>query len=267
MSNDEVAELGKLMVPSAASIVTVENLWRIMNVITKIGRTFQKEDIVNHPDSPYTDKVAIGRILSYLKYLGFITEKREKVEAKDGAQFVQKFTITETANKLYYLLQDGRREEMMKEWHDLMEKHDLYRIVQNELLSQTKKATIRELQDVIWKAYGGKHQSSFYKEGAEFIAELLDNARLVEYDKANGYISQIEVGETDLKTKFEIKHTSKSLAAPVGPDYVEFSYEGLYLKIKLDEKRLELAKGILNLLENQLQLKKPKNKVGKAEVE
>jgi len=260
----EISKKYNLMIPSDTSKVTVENLWRIISAITKIGRTFQREDIARHPDSPFTDKIAIGRFLSYLKYLGIINESRERVEKKEGKfQFVQKFSITDTASKFYYLLQDGRKEAAMAEWSNIIREQDLYRVITSELFSQTKKITIRELQDIIWKAYGGKHLSSFYRNGAEFIAELLSHAGLVEFDRSSGLISQKEYfAEEDMPLKLDIEHPTKVAGPPIGPDFVEFSYEGLYLKIKPDETRIGLAKGILNLLEKELQTGK---EAGKAE--
>lgn len=268
-----VEKLPNLVVPSDASKVTVENLWRTMNAITKIGRVFQKKDIASHPDSPFTGQIDIGRILSYLKYLGIISESREKIKDKEGkVQRIQKYKVTEKAQKFYYLIQSGRKEEAMAEWSNLIKDHDLYKIVAEELLSQTKKTTIRELQDIIWEAYGGKHQSSFYRNGAEFVAELLDNAELVEFDKSTGLISLKEyTAEKKLVTP-TIAHPIKVAGPPIGPDFMEFSYEGLYLKIKPDQTRIELAKGVLSLIEKQLQAKKKKtvneeHSVGKAEVD
>lgn len=259
MSKDSsIKKLDTLTIPSDPSKVTVENLWRVMNVITKTGRTFRKEDITGHPDSPFTDKIAIGRILSYLKYLGIVSESRERVEGEEGkVQRIQKFTVTDKAQKFYYLLQDGRKEGAMTEWSKLIMDHDLYKVVTHELLSQVKKTTIRELQDVIWRAYGGKHLSSFYRNGAQFIAELLSNAGLVDFDRSSGLISLKEyVGEEELPAQVTVAHPTKVTGPPIGPDFVEFSYEGLYLKIKPDQTRIELAKGILDLLEAQLQTKK-----------
>ena len=259
-NNSSIDELGNLVIPSDPSKVTVENLWRVMNVITKIGRTFQKEDITRHPDSPFTDKIAIGRILSYLKYLGIISESRERTEGKEGKVLItQKFAVTDTASKFYYLLQDGRKEEAMTEWSNLIRSQALYKIIISELLSQAKKTTIRELQDVIWKAYGGKHRSSFYRNGAEFIAELLSNAGLVEFDRSSGLISLKEYAEKELPARVSVEHPTKVTGPPIGPEFMEFSYEGLYLKIKPDQTRIELAKGILNLIEKQLQTKKEKD--------
>lgn len=251
----EALTLDNLKIPSDTSKVTVDNLWRVMNVITKIGRTFQKEDITKHPDSPFTDEVAIGRILAFLKYLEIVNEEREKIEGV--AKRVQRFTVTEKAQKFYYLLQDGRKEGALGEWSKLIKEHDLYKIVTQELLSKTKKTTIRELQDLIWKSYGGKHRSEFYRNGAEFIAELLNNARLADFDSSSGLVSPKEYpAKEELPHKIAIKHPSEAAGPPTGPDFVEFSYEGLYLKIKPDQTRIELAKGILDLLETRLQTKK-----------
>lgn len=260
MSNSTTDKSGSLVIPSDPSKVTVENLWRVMNVITRIGRTFQKEDITGHPDSPYTDKIAIGRILSYLKYLGIITETREKGEREEGkAQRIQKFAVTDKAQKFYYLLQDGRKESAMTEWSKFMMDHDLYKIITKELLTQTKKTTIRELQDVIWKAYGGKHRSSFYRNGAEFIAELLSNANLVDFDRSSGLISLKEhLAEKELPSKFVVEHPPELSGPPIGPNFMEFSYEGLYLKIKPDRENIELAKGVLGVIEKRLETKKKK---------
>jgi hypothetical protein len=269
-----VEKSGTLMIPSDPSKVTVENLWRTMNAITKIGRVFQNQDVAKHPDSPFTGKIDVGRVLSYLKYLGIINESREKIKDEKGkAQRIQKFTVTEKAQKFYYLLQSGRKEEAMAEWSTLLKDHDLYKTVVSELLSQTKKTTIRELQDIIWKVYEGKHQSSFYRNGAEFVAELLNNANLVEFDRSTELISLKEyIAEKELPATFTVTHPTKVTAPPVGPDFMEFSYEGLYLKIKPDRDRIELAKGVLDLIEKQLQTKKMKavneeRKVGKAEVD
>ena len=270
-NNTTVDKSGTLMIPSDPSKVTVENLWRVMNVITRIGRTFQKEDIAGHPDSPYRDKIAIGRILAYLKYLEVVNESREKIEGEAGkVQRVQKFTVTDKAQKFYYLLQDGRREGAAVEWSNLMKEHDLYKIVAKEF-SQSKKTTIRELQDIIWKAYGGKHKSSFYRNGAEFVAELLSKAGLVEFDRSSGLISLREyVTKKKPPTQVTVVHPTEVTGPPIGPDFMEFSYEGLYLKIKPDRDRIELAKGVLDLIEKQLQTKKEKTvneerRVGKAE--
>lgn len=255
--NEELStkKLDNLKIPSDPSKVTVVNLWRTMNIITRIGRTFQKEDITKHPDSPFTDKIAIGRILSFLKYLEIVNESREQVEGE--AKRIQKFVVSDRAQKFYYLLQDGRKEEALVEWSDLIKDHDLYKIITNELLSKSRKTTIRELQDVIWKAYGGKHQSSFYRTGAEFIAELLDHARLVDFNKSSGFVTPRENAvKEELPERVEVTHQTKVAGPSAGPDYVEFSYEGLYLKIKPDQTRVELAKGILSLLETQLQTKK-----------
>ena len=273
-NNTTVEKSGTLMIPSDPSKVTVENLWRTVNAITKIGRVFQKEDIAKHPDSPFTGKIDIGRVLSYLKYLGIISESREKIkDEKEKVQRIQKFMVTENAQKFYYLLQGGRKEEAMVEWSNLMKDHDLYKIIVKELLSQTKKTTIRELQDIIWKAYEGKHQSSFYHNGAEFVAELLGNARLVEFDRSTGLISLKEyVAEKELPATVTVVHPTKVAGPPVGPDFMEFSYEGLYLKIKPDRERIELAQGVLDLIEKQLQIKKEKavneeRRVGKVEAD
>lgn len=251
----ETLSVHNLKIPSDTSKVTVDNLWRVMNVITKIGRLFVKEDITKHPDSPFTDEVAIGRILAFLKYLEIVNEEREKIEGV--AKRIQKFTITDKAQKFYYLLQDGRREGALGEWSKLIKEHDLYKIVNQELLSKTKKMTIRELQDLIWKSYGGKHRSEFYRNGAEFIAELLNNANLADYDSSSGLVSPKEYpAKEELPHKIGIKDRSEVAGPPAGPEFVEFSYEGLYLKIKPDQTRIELAKGILDLLENQLQTRK-----------
>jgi hypothetical protein len=261
MSNNSNSEkTSGLIIPSDPSKVTVENLWRVMNIITKIGRTFQKEDITGHPDSPFTDKIAIGRILSYLKYLGIVSESRERTEGEEGKAYsTQRFTVTDTASKFYYLLQDGRKEEAMVEWSNTMRNHDLYKIVFKELLSQSKKATVRELQDIIWKAYGGKHRSSFYKNGSEFVAELLSNAGIIEYDRSSGLIYLREyIKEKELPTRVTVAHSTEATGPPIGPDFLEFSYEGLYLKIRPDQIRIELAKGLLNLIEKQLQTGKEK---------
>lgn len=271
--NSTVEKSGNLVVPSDPSKVTVENLWRTMNAITKIGRVFQKEDIARHPDSPYTGKIDIGRVLSYLKYLGIISESREKIKDEEGkAQRIQKFMVTEKAQRFYYLIQGGRKEEAMAEWSNLIKDHDLYKIVAKELLSQTKKTTIRELQDIIWKAYGGKHQSSFHRHGAEFVAELLGNAELVDFDRSTGLISLKEYTTEKKLVTPTVGHPTKITGPPIGPEFMEFSYEGLYLKIKPDQTRIELAKGVLSLIEKQLQAKKKKgvneeHSVGKAEVD
>jgi len=256
---DEMQER-KLVIPSDPSKVTVENLWRVLNVIVKIGRTFQNEDIAKHPDSPYTDKIALGRILSYLKYLGVITESRERSQMKEGKpEIVQKFKVTDAASKLYYFLQDGRRDDAMSEWANLIKSHVLFRSIRDELLSSSSKTTIRELQDAVWRAYGGKHQSTFYRNGAEFIAELLDNAGLVEFNRSSGLVSLIERPGKEEPVEEVVSTPRPTRGPPVGPDFVEFSYEGLYLKIKPDPVKIELAKGILELLEKQIQAKKTSN--------
>jgi len=170
--------------PSDPNVVTVNNIWKILFLIPKIGRVFQKEDIIKSEKSPLKHPLSVARVLSYLKYLKILEEERKPK---------QKFKIkkNDDINSLYYFLQCERDSDARIVWKKILSNHDLFLFLRDKLLTKQGNPTIVELQDELQKIKTGV-RAEYLKRGALFIAKLLDDAGLIRFDEPKGMIYKLE---------------------------------------------------------------------------
>lgn len=174
--------------PSSTAYVTVKNLWKISKVIANTGKTFTIKDLVDN-NSPINEK-NLFRILSYLKYLGFVNEKREKVNVEGKEENLQKWLQNEKREiaDFFFFLQDNRDVEAKRIFVEVISKHDLFLSVKEELLGQHPTATLVDLKDFLRKKVPGK-SPDYYTNGSKFVIDLLSDCNLIviegNYDKFN----------------------------------------------------------------------------------
>jgi len=169
-----------LKIPSS-SIVTHKNIWEILKIISKTGNGFSEEDILKH-NSPINEK-NLFRILAYLKYLGFIYEKREKEFVDGKEKTIQRWFEKEKKeiNEFFFLLRDNREEESKKIFKEIVKKHDLYLAIREELIKDKLSSTIIELKDYLRKKIL-KKSVGYYNHGVKFILNLLFFCDLITRD-------------------------------------------------------------------------------------
>jgi hypothetical protein len=186
---------GTIQLPSS-KVVSSKNLWAYLKAISRVGRIFTKDDLLKQ-QLPITSKTDMGRILSYLKYLGVLEAKRESIENKT----LLKWRVRESAENLYYLLQSERENDARREWTNLLKNHELFQLIRKNLLKK-ETATIIELQDFLREHHGRKWSAAFYRNSALFVAELFSDVGLIDYDKKKEII-KLKPEKPEIKEKKE----------------------------------------------------------------
>jgi len=166
-----------LKLPSS-SIVTLKSSWEILNVISKTGKSFTDKDVVKN-GSPINEK-NLFRILSYLKYLGFLIEKREKEMINGQETSVQRWVQGENKeiSEFFFLLRDNREDEAKKIFIELIKKHDLFLSIKDELINGHPSITVIDLKDYFRKKVSDK-SPNYYDNGVKFTIDLLLFCRLI----------------------------------------------------------------------------------------
>jgi hypothetical protein len=166
-----------LKVPSS-KVVTMNNCWEILKIVSKTGNVFSDKDLVNN-GSPVNEK-NLFRILSYLKYLGFIYEKREKEEINGKTTHMQKWFENEAdeVNDFFFFLRDNRENEAKKRFIKIISNHDIYNAIISELLKTRPSATKIELKDYLRRKLPGK-KPRYYDVGVKATLELLTFCGLI----------------------------------------------------------------------------------------
>lgn len=179
--------------PSDCAKVTPDNLWAYCIAIAKTGKSFEEKDLLKS-NPPHNVHDSIRRNLAYLKYLGFLVENREKRVINGKKEPIQRFIRNESdelVKDFFYLLASNRRDEAKKVWSRVLGKHSLYQGVYNLLLKDQGFATVIDLADVLRKQDGGGSNPAYYKNGAIFVAGLLDDAGLLKFNRTESRIESI----------------------------------------------------------------------------
>ncbi len=197
MAGMEKVEKFDVKLPSDATKVTVSNLWSYCLAIARTGKTFEAKDLLK-ANPPHTSEDPMRRNLAYLKYLGFLDEKREKL-VKDGKKVnIQRFNqrVKDALVKdFFYLLASGRKDEARTHWRRLIEKHAIFKLVKSKLFKETDLATLNDLEDLLRIQDNSKSNPQFYKSGALFVASLLEEAGLIKYNSVEGKLRPLSPEE------------------------------------------------------------------------
>jgi hypothetical protein len=253
----------KLKLPSQFGLVTVDNIRKFTRLLPKLTDTFENTDIVNTKEYTVNNLDALARILSYVKYLGIISERRDK---KNKRQY---FDLTEDGLKLKEALLYFGDQEYEKHWKELIKKSDLYTfIITNEEFVKYKQIPRSIFKKTIGEQLDMKENIKRISQGEDFILELLYNANLIKYD--NEYIrlpdkSVEEENETIEKQEIQQQEVSVDFTPKIQPTegYTYVKDDDFELKIKLNDLSFALLKSHLNTLELKLKsLKKEKNQYG-----
>ena len=185
-----------LKLPSS-SIVNLKSMLEILKIISKTGKVFTDMDIVKN-NSPVNEK-NLFRVLAYLKYLGFLYEKRERESINGKEQSVQRWYEEDKkeVSEFFFLLRDNREEESKKIFIEIIKKNDIYLSIKEELVKDKPSTTLIELKDYFRKKIPNK-SPNYYNNGIKFVIGLLrycglitqegNIIKLVETDKKETYV-------------------------------------------------------------------------------
>jgi hypothetical protein len=170
------------------SEVTVDKLWKVLEVFAMENRPMDSKDLSEAPNSPSKSEAICSSILDYLRYLGFLEERAHEVEAKR----ILKYEVVEEAKELVYFVQTSRPEEAVGEWAKILSRHPLFsKGIKLDFFEKQCKGmagTVTGLQDFLYRSDKGRLKSERYADGAKFLAELFSEAKLLDYKKESGQI-------------------------------------------------------------------------------
>ena len=125
MLQNETLKNVNLKLPSQFGLVTVDNIRKFTRLLPKLTDTFESTDIQNTKEYTVNNLDALARILSYVKYLGIMSERRDKKNKK------QYFDLTEDGLKLKEALLYFGEQEYEKYWREIIKKSGLYNFIVN----------------------------------------------------------------------------------------------------------------------------------------
>jgi hypothetical protein len=252
---NEASKNVKLKLPSQFGLVTVDNIRKFTRLLPKLTDTFESTDIVNTKEYAVNNLDALARILSYVKYLRIISERRDKKNQK------QYFDLTEDGLKLKEALLYFGEQEYEKYWKEIIKKSDLYNfIITNDEFVKYKQIPRSIFKKTIGEQLDMKENIKRISQGEDFILELLSNANLVKYD--NEYIrlpDKVVEDKEETNEKQEIqqrqqREESIGFIPEIKPTegFTYIKEDDFELKIRLNELSFALLKSQLNTLELKL---------------
>lgn len=232
------------------------NIWKTSEAIAKFGKTFTDEELAK-TDTPINEK-NLFRILSYMRYLGLLTEKREKRSVGDKQIPVQVWSQTgeKDVQDYYFFLQDKRHEEAKKKLKNILEKHDLFQSIKNDLLVPQKIVTDVDLRDYLRRHVPNK-SAQYYRLGANFVIDFLSSYDLIKKEDNKIKLPDSIEKQVDIITKFsedvrdvEIRNAAnKERALSEEPD---FKIGEIKIFMPKTMKNLELLKRIIPVIEFEI---------------
>ena len=182
------------------SEVTVDKLWKVLEVFSMENRPMDSKDLSEAPNSPSKSEAICSSILDYLRYLGFLEEKAHEVETKR----ILKYEVVEETKELVYFLQTSRPEEASGEWTKILARHPLFsKGIKVEFFEKQCKGmagSVTGLQDFLYRSDKGRLKPERYADGAKFLAELFSEAKLLDYKIESG---QISITKEPIKTQVD----------------------------------------------------------------
>lgn len=247
-----------IKIPSSP-IVTIETLWKTLKIIAKTGRVFEEENLLANGAS--VNEKNLFRVLAYLKYLGFVYEKRFRERQNENTVNVQKWFERENkeVTDFFFYLRDVREKEAKEKFMGIIKSHVLYLATKEELLKNRPTATKIEIKDYLRGKLPGK-SPAYYDYGAMFLIRLLKFCGLVTYD--GNFMSLTDTNENSEKeTSIEennVPETSKnetSLKIGLGENKYIVSIQGKNANFEFpvnDKEDLLDVESILGIIKRKL---------------
>jgi hypothetical protein len=247
----------EVKLPSDTNKVTVQNLWGYCDAISRTGRVFTMDQLIKQ-NCPHNNSDPVGRNLSYLKYLGFLKEKRER--APNKKEKIQRYywADNQDVKDFYYLLQSKRKEESRVKWKSIIASSNLSKAVTQGVFKERNTATTIELEDFLRRSTGEKSNAPYYQNSAKFVSELLDDAGIVNYDRSQNMLNlQVESERKEIKEAEVIQEEleEKVLGSNNSEEYI-VSIKGKDLKLDIiikEEEDIEDLESFINVLKRKIQ--------------
>lgn len=176
-----------LKVPSQMEVVTISNIRKLIELFPRLTDKFDDEDVSNIKEYPLNNTRAIGRVLSYLKYLDVLEDCR-LVKKEDDEEIVkQGFCLTQKGSLLKETaIYDPNK--LKEKWKEVILDSELYKALTSndefEKLKQVSRATVRKLLANSFSSRV-KDMKERVDKGEDYLANFLSDAGLFKLDTEN----------------------------------------------------------------------------------
>lgn len=247
-----------LKLPSLAVIVTPKNIWETSICIANFGKSFTDDELAK-TGTPINEK-NLSRILSYLRYLGFLKATKDKVNPNSlkGAVQIWSQSDNKEVQDFYYYLQDGRMDEAKKIFNRTIKQNDIFQAVKNELFNNNRVVTETDLRDYFRRKIQNK-SINYYKNGTHFVINLFlfceiifkENNKLKLSDSDDHSEQNDDMGKNETPDNVQKRGNDYKPEKAVGgkPDFKMGEIE-IYMKKTL--KNLEILKRMIPLIEFEI---------------
>ncbi len=253
-----------IKLPSDTAKVTVEYLKKYCDAVAKTGKNFEFKDLQKQ-SLPHKSEDPIRRNLAYLKYLGFLEEKREKISKEGKKKKVQRFNQKNDplVKDYFYYLVSGRNNDAESLWKRIIGRHPLSKFILAELFKEREIATIDDLEDILRKQDNSSSNARYYKNGAYFVGTLLEDIEIVDFDKVS---EKFKLNEEKVKKAIEEKQEERTVTEEISVGLKENLEKGevylvsikgadLNFDFKVRNKEdLEDVKTIIKIMEKKIKL-------------
>lgn len=275
-AQNELIAKTELKIPSDLRVVKVESLWKVIACLRQAGEKMEIDFVIEKGNFSPSEKGAMNRILSYLKYLGILNESRETKIIEGNKINLQYFYISDDARKLSSKIALGRKDEVNDIWANILRNSTLYKVLYAYYLEKYGEITKYGLESLIEEAYEHKIRPEQIKDGAQFIINLFESGNVLEYD-ASAEALRLPKDNAEKPIETEEKKTLIEGNAKEKAERILEKHEGrmevvpnvkimdwkpdLYLEILPSEKAIKLLENLLNIIKIELEHNKEKSKI------
>ncbi len=181
-----------LKVPSQMEVVTVSNLRKLIELFPRLADKFDDEDVSKIKEYPLNNTRAIGRVLSYLKYLDVLEDCRI-VKREDDEEIVkQGFCLTEKGGLLKETaIYDPNK--LKEKWKEVVQDSELYKALTcNDEFEKSKYVSRSTVRKLLANSFSSrvKDMKERVDKGEDYLINFLDDAGLFKLD--NEYLKSME---------------------------------------------------------------------------
>ena len=181
-----------LKVPSQMEVVTISNIRKLIELFPRLADKFDDEDVSKIKEYPLNNTRAIGRVLSYLKYLDVLEDCRIVKKEDDEEIVKQGFCLTEKGSKLKETaIYDPNK--LKEKWKEVIANSELYKALtcndEFEKFKYISRSTVRKL---LANSFSSRVKDMKVRvdKGEDYLIGFLDNAGLFKLD--NEYLKSME---------------------------------------------------------------------------
>lgn len=227
--------------------ITLDSLLEVINSLWFQGGPVKAEVVTSKVN---ISRALVGRHLSFLAEIGLVLRTRPEVT---GSFF---YELSENGRTVATALYEGDREQAITNFSKLFRELDIYQLIRAFLERKSGIISLNALTAMIIKQSNRAWKPQSTQPRVKALVQILDELDLVTFNDKENIIqlSKTEQIRLDKSKDSEEPHTPSKLKANDIEELhiAEFRTGQIFLRIPRNRQAIEEVRGILNVLEKQL---------------